>query len=138
VDEKPFPRLQAAPHEDVGPDGEEGLAERRRFGHGHPLRHRQGVILMREDIFGIAAPREKRGDGIALLPTRDAGADLCHDARCLQTGQIGGAGRWGIASRALERVGAVHTGMVDGDQDLLGHGLGDRPRGGGQDFGTAR
>jgi hypothetical protein len=66
MDEEPFAAAQAPAHEDIGPDGEEGLAERCRLGHAHTRRHRQRVILMRERIFRIAAPGQKRGDGVAL------------------------------------------------------------------------
>ena len=85
MDEEPLASLQTAAHEDIGPDGEEGLAERRRFGHCHALRHGQRVILMGERVFRVTTAGQKRGNRIALLPARHAGADLGHHARGLKT-----------------------------------------------------
>ena len=54
------PRLQAAAIEHVGPDGEEGLRDRRRLDVGQARRDRQRVDFVRDAIFGIAAAGNQR------------------------------------------------------------------------------
>ncbi len=52
---------------------------------------------------------------------RDVGADGLDHSRELHAGNVGGnAGRRGIATGALQQVGAVETGAVDPHDDAVG------------------
>ena len=76
-------RLQAAAHEDIGPDGIEGLAQARRGLQRHALGHGQRVICGRHGVFGIAPTRQQRADRITDFPAGDIRADGCDMARGL-------------------------------------------------------
>ena len=126
MDQKPLPALQSAAHENIGPDGEEGLGQAgrlfqaQRAGNGQTMRRRGG------HIFRIAASGQKRADLIADLPLRDT-RTFRHDlSRGFQPRQIARPFRRIIKTCPLQRIGAVHTGIGHLDHDLImgrfGHG----------------
>ena len=75
--------------------------------HVERARHRQRVVLVGQRVFGIAAAGQQRGDRVADLPGRAAGADGGDLAGDLEPGQVRGAGRRrvGAARAAARRAG---------------------------------
>ena len=115
--------LQSAALEDIGPDGEIGLGDGAGFLQRQPGGNRQGIVLMDHGVLGVAAAGDERADLVADLVARDAFAEGDDPAGDLQSGNVGGAGRRGIATHALQYVGSVDAGDRDMDQDLAGTGL---------------
>ncbi len=114
------PALRSAAVEDVGPDREERLGDRSRFGQREAGWHREGGAIVDGAILGIAAAGYqrrhviadgKRGDGLT------AGDDFAGD---LQAENIGDAGRRRIAAAALRDVRPIDAGRCHLDQDLVG------------------
>jgi hypothetical protein len=66
VDQHRLARPRIAALEQVGPDGEEGLGQRRRFDHLSAARHGQALARRRGAIFGIAAAGDERADGCPI------------------------------------------------------------------------
>ena len=116
--QEPLTRLEPAAHHDVGPDGKAGFRQTGGIAQAHPRRDGQGVCLVAGGIFSIAAAGQKCAHLVADLPARHTRPHLNHGARPFQPRQGRGAGRWRIGPRALQRVGAVHPGIGEPDDDL--------------------
>ena len=80
--EQRLARLQAAALEDVGPDGEEGLGERRRLDHGEAGRDGQGV--------GLVRPRSIRHSRRRARARRRASPSLKRVAPCAARHDLAG------------------------------------------------
>ena len=113
-----FARLQASPLEDVRPDGEERLRNRRRRDQIHAARDRQTLRRRRRTKLRVAASRHERAHRVAHAPVVHVGAERHDGARDLETGNIGRAGRRRISAAPLEHVGPVDTRRGDLDQHL--------------------
>ncbi len=92
--------------------------------HVERARHRQRVVLVGQRVFGIAAAGQQRGDRVADLPGRAAGADGGDLAGDLEARQVRGVRGRRVGAAALLHVGPVDAGRADADQDLAGR----RPR----------
>ena len=118
VHEEPIASLQPAALEDVVPDSEVSLGHAARFGHGKALGDRQGLHILGDAVFGIAAAIDERADLVADFPARDAGADSRYLTRDLETRQRRMAGRRRIGAHALLNVRSIDAGGSDLHEDL--------------------
>ena len=92
--------------------------------------HDRAVHRRHRDVLGLRAAAGDAEDAIADRTRRDVGADRCDDTRELHARDVGGnAGRRGVATGALQQVGAVQTGAVDPDDDPVGSRVRDGPLG---------
>ena len=118
VHEQRFAGLQAAALEDIRPDREESLGDRRRLDErkiaGNGLRDR----LVRRAIFGIAAAMHERTDLVARSKARRAGALRGNKTGDLEARQIGSTRRWRIAAQTLRDIRPVDAGGGDLDEDF--------------------
>ena len=122
--------MQAAPVEDIGPDGEIGLGQGGGLRHAHPLGDAQRVVCGGGDIFGVSASGQQGANLVARVPAADVRTGGNDGAGTFQTGQVAGTFRRVIGPGALQGIGPVHTCMVNGDQDVAG--TGGRHRAGGE------
>ena len=74
--------------------------------------------FMRRGILSVPPARQQRADPVADLPARHTGADLDHGAGTLQPRQGRGRGWRRIGPGALQRIGTVHPGIGNPDDDL--------------------
>ncbi len=110
--------LQAAAFEDIGPNREESLRDRRRLDGGHAGGNRQGIGFVNAAEFGVAAARDKGAD-LLPQPVKARFRPRCYDlAGNLKPGNVGRAGRWRVGALPLQDVRAIDAGGGDLDQDL--------------------
>ena len=82
------------------------------------------------DVLGLRAAAGDPEDAVADRGRRDVRADRGDDARELHAGNVGrNAGRRGVATGALQQVGAVQPGAVHPHHDPVGSRLRDGPVG---------
>ena len=137
MDQHALAGLELAALEEVVPDGEVVLRQRRGVQHVEALRRRQALRRRHGAVLGVGAARRQRAHRIADLPARDAVAERRDRAGGLEARQVRRARRRRIGAGALREIGPVHAGRRDLDQDLAGLGLRHRPRRRHQRFGPA-
>ena len=116
MDEQRFAGLQTAALEDVGPDREERLGERRAADGGHPRGDRQTLRRGRHAELGVSAAGDERADRVADVPVGYVGADRVDRAGDLEPGDVRRAGRRRVLPSALHHVGPIDTGRGHPDQ----------------------
>ena len=123
MDQEALPGPEVSALEHVGPDREKGLRQGRGLDHAELARDGQALWARGEAEFGIAPASQQGRHLVSDLPTGDVRADR-HDLACdLQTRQIAGARRRGIAALALEDVRPVDACRRNPDQHLALAGL---------------
>ena len=121
MDEGPAPARQPALDDERVPRGEEHLGDRRRVGEVQARRHPEGEPAVGDELLGVAATGLDAHHLVARLPVGDPGADGGDDPGVLQAEDLGRhRDRVRIAAHALQHVGAVHGGVMDVDEDLVG------------------
>ena len=138
MDQHAFAGLELPALEEVVPDGEVVLRQRRRAQHVEPLRWRQALRRRRRAVLGVGAARRERADRIAQLPPRDPCAQCRDSARGLEARQVRRARRRRIEAGTLGDVRPIDARRRDLDQDLAVLGLRHRPRRRHQRLGPAR
>ena len=114
--------------EDVVPDREQSLGNRRGLVQRHSCRHGQAMPEMGEAVFGIAAAGDERADLLAEQRFGRALAQRDDFARYLEARDRRGARRRRVEALPLDDVGAVDPGMADPDQHLVFSRLRNRQR----------
>ena len=119
VDEQPFADADATAADDVRVDGCEHLGQGSGGGEVEGVGHREELTGGRGDLLGVAAAGEQRGDAIADAPVLHVGAELDDRARDLEAGDLRRTRRRVVEALPLQEVGAIHSGGVDSDEDLV-------------------
>ena len=93
MDQQDLAGAQRAALEDVGPDREEGLGQRRRLYRVEAARDREALDRGNHAIFRVAAAAHKRTDAVSHGPGRDAVAQRVDRSGQLEARYVRGAGR---------------------------------------------
>src|SRR3546814_9806377 len=107
---------EASALEDVVPDREERLGQRRGTDHVESVGNGQDLRRRRSAVFGIAPTGQEGADLLADLQVADAHSQRDDGSGHLQAGQGAGPGGRRIAALALQHVGPVDAGGGDLDQ----------------------
>jgi len=129
VEKQGFARLEVPAVENVRPDSEVSLWNRRRLNRRQARWNRQGVRFIRDAIFGIAAAREKGGHARTHPVTSHILANRRDRAGRLEPQYVARARRGRILAHPLQYIGSVYAGSLDLDQNLPFARLRARPRG---------